>query len=47
MVEHQVVSLGAPHRQLPAKVGHTLHAEIDVVDLELLHVRVSDYTGLD
>ena len=37
MVEHQVVSLGAPHRQLPAKVGYTLHAEIDVVDLELLH----------
>ena len=37
MIQHQIVPLGAPDREIRLEIGDARHAEIDVVDLELVH----------
>src|SRR5205085_6011903 len=44
MIEDEVVSLGAPDRELSFEIRHPRHAEIDVVDLELFHCERVDYS---
>src|ERR1041385_3276450 len=44
MVENEVVSLGAPDRELSFEIRHPWYAEIDVMDLELFHREALDYS---
>jgi hypothetical protein len=39
MVEDKVITLGPSDRHLTFEVGNALDAEVDVVDLELVHRR--------
>jgi hypothetical protein len=45
VIEDEIVSLGSSDGQLTLEVGDPRNAEIDVMDLELFHESVANYTG--
>src|SRR5207245_11686253 len=38
VIQYEVVPLATPNRHLSLEVGHALYAEVDVMDLQCLHV---------